>query len=651
MNEFEGLLSSPWVQATGWTLLHSLWQSVLVSIVVTVAMRCIPSRYSTPRYVVATAGLASILLLSTGTFFYIHSGITPGAHQTIGSFYHQTSDAVINADLSSFSVLSGQVNVFIQGNLGVIVLFWSIGALLCSLRVLSGWWYIQRLRREAVLLGENWSNRVQTLSTALHIRQFIPLAESSRIHAPVVIGYLKPIILFPVGMCSGLSAEQLESIILHELIHIKRNDYLVNIMQAFMEAIYFFNPFVWMISGIIRREREHCCDAVVKSNGNPLAYVRALATLEETRFSKSVLALSFAEDKNQLLNRIKRIMEKSVKNYSGRERIIPFALLIIGLICASWLTIHTRASNGNTTMKPITPTILNDTTGRKKFSRAPKEVITLEQEVKPVVEVVKEVEVNDELNLAVPPVPSIPDIDIVTSPVALRDVNDMNFNVAIPHDIQVPRINPVFPTYFKMDTIPGDWVSRDWDEFSKEFEKKFADKFGDFYKDHQKELEGILDELEHKFDHHFDDELAARMDDMARSQERIALINKIEIKDKSEKQEKAMEEAMKRAEMDMKRMEQENERQLQMLDENVKAMERSMNSFQKELRDQLIKDGYLEADEKVHSIEVTDERIRINKKEIKPSDHKKYQKLFEKLSHGPTEPKRKPYHSTPGRKE
>ena len=121
-------------------------------------------------------------------------------------------------------------------------------------------------------------------------------------------------------------------------------------MQSFMEAIYFFNPFVWMISGIIRQEREHCCDdAVVKFYGNPLAYVRALATLEETRFSKSGLALSFAQDKNQLLNRIKRIMEKSVTTYSGRERIIPVALLIIGLICASWLTIQSREAEGNAT--------------------------------------------------------------------------------------------------------------------------------------------------------------------------------------------------------------------------------------------------------------------------------------------------------------
>ena len=102
---------------------------------------------------------------------------------------------------------------------------------------------------------------------------------------------------------------------------------------------------MWIISGIIRREREHCCDdAVIKVHGNALAYAQALATLEEARLSRTGLALSFADNKKQLLNRIKRIMEKSVQSYSGRERIIPAILLITGLICASWLTIQKKES-------------------------------------------------------------------------------------------------------------------------------------------------------------------------------------------------------------------------------------------------------------------------------------------------------------------
>ncbi len=347
MNTFADLFSSPWVQALGWTLLHSLWQSVFVTGVVIIAIKCTPTRLSNTRYLVATVGLTLIFLLSAGTF--LHLITTKNIHVKESVISYQFSLSAVGNDLQKpFTGLLGTLTDAVERNIPAIVLVWSIGALLFSLRVFSGWWYVQRIRSEAVLIGDQWSKLVQQLASSIKINQYIPLAESSRIQTPIVIGYIKPMILFPVGICSGLSMEQLESIILHELVHIKRKDYLVNIVQSFMEAIYFFNPFVWIISGIMKREREHCCDdAVVQSNRNPLAYVRALAMLEEARLSKPGLALSFADNKNQLLNRIKRLMEKSVRNYSGRERIVPFALLIIGLICASWLTIQSREADGN----------------------------------------------------------------------------------------------------------------------------------------------------------------------------------------------------------------------------------------------------------------------------------------------------------------
>jgi beta-lactamase regulating signal transducer with metallopeptidase domain len=459
MNVFEDLLSSPWAQTLGWTLLHSVWQSTLVTMAALLVLRFIPSRYSTLRYLLATAGLASILLLSIGTFFYINSGITPVLEETIVRFYQKTEGEVKSADHLSFSALAGEVNQFVESNIGAIVLCWSIGALLSSLRIFGGWWYIKRLRREAVLLEGKWNSQVQLLATSLHIHKFIPLAESSFIHTPIVIGHLRPMILFPLGICSGLTVEQIESIIIHELVHIKRNDYLVNIIQSFMEAIYFFNPFVWIISSIIRQEREHCCDdAVVKVYGDPLVYVQALATLEETRFSKSGLALSFAQDKNQLLNRIKRIMEKSVKSYSGRERAIPVALLIV---------------DGNATVDSIQPVFLSDTTGKGNSSRHPIQKVV---DVNTVVEVEEVVEVNNDqlvdLNLTVPPVPPAPDIEMVV-PVDIRNVYDLNTDIVIPQDIELPRKIFSIPARFDLDTLPGNFRSRDW-EFRKNYEKYLA---------------------------------------------------------------------------------------------------------------------------------------------------------------------------------
>ena len=179
-------------------------------------------------------------------------------------------------------------------------------------------------------------------------------------------------ILIPIGMCTSLSTEQLETIFLHEIAHIRRKDYLINLLQLMVEAIYFFNPFVWIVSGIMKREREHCCDdAVVQLHGNAKAYAHALATLEELRLSKVGLSLSLAENKNQLLNRVKRLMEKSVKNYSGRERIIPALLLVIGLICASWISTHTSKTELSS-INPDRLIVASDTIKKNKKTKSNK---------------------------------------------------------------------------------------------------------------------------------------------------------------------------------------------------------------------------------------------------------------------------------------
>ncbi len=188
-------------------------------------------------------------------------------------------------------------------------------------------------------------------------------------------------ILIPIGMCTSLSTEQLETIFLHEIAHIRRKDYLINLLQLVVEAIYFFNPFVWIVSGIMKREREHCCDdAVVQLHGNAKAYAHALATLEELRLSKVGLSLSLAENKNQLLNRVKRLMEKSVKNYSSRERIIPALLLVIGLICASWISTHTSKTELSS-VNPDKLFVASDTIKKNKKTKVNKKAESKSKEI------------------------------------------------------------------------------------------------------------------------------------------------------------------------------------------------------------------------------------------------------------------------------
>lgn len=498
--------------------------------------------------------------------------------------------------------------------------------MLFSLRVIGGWWYINKLRHSSIAVERPWADLVHSLSKELGIARFVMLAESTHIQAPVVIGYLKPMILIPLGMLSGLSAEQLESVILHELIHIRRSDYLINIVQSFVEGLFFYNPFVWMLSGIMRREREHCCDdEVVLRQGKPLAYAQALATLEEVRLSRSGLSVSLAENKKELLNRIKRIMETSVHRYSGRERMIPAALLVIGLLSASWMTIQPGKSTEGTDQKERKAQIAtSDTTIMRKNSttRHYHKAVNAVDPVTTDEEIVEEIDVAvdmDPLIMEIEPIPAMPDIELI-------------------QDVEV--VVPTMPTFdFRMDSIPAPkMVFPDWEEFSASFEDSFRKNFGEFYALHEKELKDMMSEMEFKFDHQFDDEWAIKMQqDVARQEEYVMrqadnVARNMDIVQQQEAWEKARAADIEKMEKDMV------------------GLETSMIAFEKNLSEQLVKDGYLKAGEKANNINIHDGIIEVNGKAIKAADQEKYKALIDQISHARDEAHFK-YSRSAGRKE
>ena len=179
---------------------------------------------------------------------------------------------------------------------------------------------------------------LQVLKNRLGITSHVRFLISVKAGVPMVIGFLKPVILVPAAAVAQLSPAQLETILLHELAHIRRHDYLVNILQAVAETILFFNPFAWMISAVVRREREHCCDDIVMAQtSEPMAYATALATLAGHYHPGSALTIAASGRSNQLLNRIKRIMEMKKTPFSYSR--FAAALLITMTITASvvWL--------------------------------------------------------------------------------------------------------------------------------------------------------------------------------------------------------------------------------------------------------------------------------------------------------------------------
>jgi len=633
MNTLLHFFDGAWAQALGFTVIHSLWQALLIGMLVVGVLRCVPSRRSGVRYAIAGSGLLLIFLASVGTFLWLLPSGGSQIKDAAISFAGATGLSPASETLSLRQLLT-QAYDFLQGIVPFVVLAWSLGTVLFMLRLFGGWWYTAKLKQQAIVLDAPWTERMETLLRQFNIHRVVRLAESAMVEAPVVIGYLQPIILLPIGMCTGLSTTQLESILIHELIHIRRHDYLVNLLQSVVEALFFFNPFVWMISGILRQEREHCCDdAVVLHQGNALAYAHALATLEEVRLSKAGIALSLAENKNQLLNRIKRIMEKSVKNYSPRERIIPVLLLVVGLMCASWLTVQSRNTNPATSEtnpdnqeKPGA----TDTTKKNKSAKYEmRKITTTNEDGKPDEKVIEtyegdedmreimhrdmDMDMNMDFDRDFDMVIDIPDFDFEIPPIPpIPSVGEIEPIAPIePIEIHIPAIHIQVPNVSWRANFAENTVAVEQMQAFAERQAEMAERHAEMAQDQAERHAERAKEMAER-----NAEVAAFQGDKARAHEENW---------------KGFAENMKKFESDMRDWEAVNAPKLKVLKEEMKVMEENMKAFEADLQQQLVNDGYLAKDEKIHSMNWTDDGdITINGTKIKSSDVQKYRDLQHK---------------------
>jgi GWxTD domain-containing protein len=200
------------------------------------------------------------------------------------------------------------VRVHADDFLPYLAALWVAGVLLMHLRSLASWFAARRLRTRGVCYApETWQQRLTQLQRRINLQAPVALLESCFTAIPAVSGYLRPVILVPVGMLVSMPAAQVEAILLHELAHVRRRDYLVNLLQIFVENLMFYHPAIWWISGVIRTERENCCDdLVVAINGDAREYASALTTLEDNRWAANEAVL--AANGGNLMNRIKRIL-------------------------------------------------------------------------------------------------------------------------------------------------------------------------------------------------------------------------------------------------------------------------------------------------------------------------------------------------------
>lgn len=347
MNSFAILLHSTVLSTLGWTLIHFLWQGAAVGVLYAIPRRLLRTKSPVARYNLAMLALISLTIFPIITFIHLfHAAAGDNAGMTLNSL----TVAIAAGAHSNTAVVTpwfNNVYSWLRPLLSWAVVLWFAGVLIMTVRIGYGWQRANYLRRTAnFALLPQWDAVVRDLSTRLGIHRLVSLAVSINVHVPSVIGWLKPVILLPPSVISGLTPLQIELILAHELAHVRRYDYLWNLLQVIVETLLFYHPVVRWISNHARVEREQCCDdMVVALHGSPLAYARALTELEGLRHSHGALLLG--ANGGQVLDRIHRLLGRSAANVPVSWMSFSLAaslLLAVGLVSTGQINIPWRTA-------------------------------------------------------------------------------------------------------------------------------------------------------------------------------------------------------------------------------------------------------------------------------------------------------------------
>ncbi|MGI4835481.1 MAG: M56 family metallopeptidase [Janthinobacterium lividum] len=343
----ENWLSPALVRALGYALLHSLWQGAGLAGLLAAALPLLRRHRPEVRYAASAAALAGLLLAVGGTFGYYYSqapasrplpmSLSPRENAVVASilaFQTETSSQAL-APPTPLAALAHRAEPYLP----LLVAAWLLGLLLMAGRLAGGLFYAGRLRRAGTqALGAEWQQRLAALATRVGLRRPVALLESGRVRGPLVLGYLRPAILLPLGAVAGLPPALLEALLAHELAHIVRRDYLLNLALAATEAVFFYHPAVWFMAGCLRAERENCCDdqAATLCGGDALRVARALAALAELEASTApvprlALAAAGTGGRGSLLARVRRLALGRPQAPTLTEGLLAGLLCLLGV--------------------------------------------------------------------------------------------------------------------------------------------------------------------------------------------------------------------------------------------------------------------------------------------------------------------------------
>jgi GWxTD domain-containing protein len=328
MSHLAAWIHTPLAQAIGWTLAHFIWEGAVLAAVLMALLRLHREAPARRRYALACLILAAMPV----AFAITLAAMWARRPASVAMPIHWAPLAVPQVPISVPSPRLSWAAVL--DRLAWLVPVWFAGVAFFYARGLAGWAAVRRLRRRGVCApAPEWQARLDELAARMRLLRPVALLESCFTDTPVLIGYLRPVILLPLGCLTGLSAAQVECILLHELAHAVRHDYVVNLLQALVEGLLFYHPAVWWVSRVARTERENCCDdRVVELVGNARVYAATLAVLEQRRALAPQAAL--AATGGNLMKRIRRLTKESRGAQTSAAPAFSAALLLVILAAA-----------------------------------------------------------------------------------------------------------------------------------------------------------------------------------------------------------------------------------------------------------------------------------------------------------------------------
>lgn len=331
-------ISDTVLKAISWTLVHSIWQGFILAFLAGIVILKTKKATSVLRYnLLSTLFLAFIFFIGlTFKYEYNAENVEHVKSLNFSIAHFNTIWTFENGKISNnFSIV---IIDFLNENANTIVLIWFIIFCIKCFSITNNLSYIYKIRNyRNQPVSDYWKEILANLSKKVNINKQFTLLESQLVNVPSVTGFFKPIILLPIGLLSQLPQDQIEAILLHELAHIKRKDYFVNIIQSFAETVFFYNPGLLWVSSLIKEERENCCDDIAVSVTKCKSkFVHALVSFQEYNIKNNELIMGFGAKKNHLLNRAKRIITDNSKSLNTAEKSILsiafFAVLSMMLI-------------------------------------------------------------------------------------------------------------------------------------------------------------------------------------------------------------------------------------------------------------------------------------------------------------------------------